>query len=142
MLFLCTGNSARSQMAEGLLREISQGGIDAYSAGTEPRPIHPLAVRAMADLGIDISKQRSKPLDEYLDQEFDFVISVCARAAQICPKWPHAREQIRWSIEAPSETSGSEEKRLAAFRRIALELQHRLGLFILANKLAPARQLK
>src|SRR5476649_496185 len=101
-------------MAEALLRSITHGGIDTFSAGTEPRPLHPLAVKAMAEVGIDISGNRSKNLDEYLSQDFDFVISVCARAAQQCPKWPHSREQIRWSLDDPSEA----RHRGAASRRV------------------------
>ena len=141
VLFLCSGNSARSQMAEALLRSITHGGIDTFSAGTEPRPLHPLAVKAMAEVGIDISGNRSKNLDEYLSQDFDFVISVCARSAQQCPKWPHSREQIRWSLDDPSEATGTEGQSLAVFRRIRVELRHRLALFVLANKLAPEARL-
>ena len=137
VLFLCTGNSARSQMAEALLRNLSKGKIECFSAGTDPRPLHPLAVKAMAEIGVDISAQKSKPLDRYLDQEFDFVIAVCTRAAQQCPQWPHSREQIRWAIEDPSEATGDEEQRMRVFRKVRTELSHRLGLFVLANKLAP-----
>lgn len=136
VLFLCTGNSARSQMAEALLRSITNGKVEAYSAGTEPKALHPLAVKAMAEVGIDISRQRAKPLDEYMARDFDFTISLCARAAQECPAWPRSREQIRWSFDDPSEAKGSLEERLAAFRRIRMEIRQRLGLFVLANKLA------
>lgn len=135
VLFLCTGNSARSQMAEAILRELSGGQIDCFSAGTEPRPVHPLAIRAMAEIGIDISGQTSKSLDQFLDQRFDFVISVCARAAEQCPKWPFSREQIRWSIDDPAEAVGDEEKRLDAFIRTSTALRHRLSLFQIVNKL-------
>ena len=137
VLFLCTGNSARSQMAEALLRSISKGQIECFSAGTNPRPVHPLAIKAMAEIGLDISHHKSKSLERYLDETFDFVISVCARAAENCPKWPPSREQIRWSIDDPAEVEGTEAERLAVFRRIRTELRHRLGLFMLANKLAP-----
>jgi arsenate reductase len=136
VLFLCTGNSARSQMAEALLRTLSQGQIDCFSAGTHPRPVHPLAIKVMAEIGIDISAHTSKSLERYLEDNFDFVISVCARAAENCPSWPLSRDQIRWSIDDPAEVAGTEEERLAAFRRIRTELRHRLGLFMLANKLA------
>ena len=110
VLFLCTGNSARSQMAEALLRTMSKGQVDSFSAGTDPRPLHPLAIKSIQEIGIDISEQKSKALQQYLDQEFDFVISVCARAAQECPQWPRSREQNRWSIDDPAEATGSEDK--------------------------------
>lgn len=142
VLFLCTGNSARSQMAEALLRSVSQGRVAAFSAGTDPKSLHPLAVKVMAEVGLDISAQRSKPLDEYIEQDFDFVISVCARAAQHCPKWPKSRERIRWSLDDPSEATGSEEERLVVFRRLRLELNQRIGLFVLANKLVPELRLR
>ena len=129
-------------MAEALLRSVTHEKIDTFSAGTDPRPLHPLAVKAMAEIGIDISANRTKHLDEYLDQKFDFVISVCARAAQQCPKWPDSREQIRWSLDDPSAAVGTEEERLAVFRRVRVELRHRLALFVLANKLAPELRLR
>jgi len=88
MLFICTGNSARSQMAEGLTRAMSDGQVECYSAGTGPKPIHPLAIRAMAEVGLDISKNVSKGLAQFLDEDFENVISVCARAAETCPTWP------------------------------------------------------
>lgn len=88
VLILCTGNSARSQMAEGLLRELSHGAIDVQSAGTAPKSVNPLAIRVMAERGIDISHQRSKHLNEYLDQAFDYVITVCDQAAEVCPLFP------------------------------------------------------
>lgn len=137
VLFLCTGNSARSQMAEALLRTLSKGEVECFSAGTNPRPLHPLAIRSMREIGIDIAKQESKSLEKYLRDDFDFVISVCARAASNCPDWPRSREQIRWSIDDPAEVEGTEEERLATFRRIRTELRHRLVLFLLANKLVP-----
>jgi arsenate reductase len=124
-------------MAEALLRSLSKGQVEAFSAGTNPRPLHPLAVEAMAEVGIDIAGQESKSLERYLDRDFDFVISVCARAAVNCPKWPESREQIRWSIDDPAEVEGTKSVRLAAFRRTRTEIQHRLVLFLLANKLAP-----
>jgi arsenate reductase len=142
MLFICTGNSARSQMAEGLARAMGNGRIESYSAGTEPKPINPLAVKAMAEVGIDamaevgidISKHTSKGLAQFLDQDFDCVISVCARAAQTCPAWPQSREQIRWHFDDPAEATGSEEERLRVFRRGRNEIQRRLSLSMLAAK--------
>jgi arsenate reductase len=134
MLFICTGNSARSQMAEGLARAMCGDAVESYSAGTEPKRIHPLAVRAMAEIGIDISRQTSKGLAQYLDEEFDFVISVCARAAAQCPTWPRAKEQIRWNLDDPAEETGTEEQRLRVFRRVRNDIQQRLSLTLYAAK--------
>jgi arsenate reductase (thioredoxin) len=133
VLFICTGNSCRSQMAEALLRFLGKDAVEAYSAGTEPKPIHPLAIQTMADIDIDISRQQSKGLDGFLDQQFDFVISVCARAAERCPTWPRSREQIRWNFDDPAEASGTEEQKLAVFRR-RNEIRQRISLFLLANR--------
>jgi arsenate reductase (thioredoxin) len=133
MLFICTGNSARSQMAESLARAMGEGHIESYSAGTQPKPIHPLAVRAMAEIGLDISRQFSKGLDQFLN-DFDYVISVCARAAETCPAWPRWREQIQWHFGDPAEAKGSEDDKLRVFRRVRNEIQQRLSLAMLAAK--------
>ena len=135
MLFICTGNSARSQMAEGLTRAMSDGQVECYSAGTEPKPIHPLAIRAMAEVGLDISKNVCKGLAQFLDEDFDYVISVCARAAETCPTWPRSREQIRWHFDDPAEAAAPEEDRLRVFRRVRNEIQQRLSLMMLAAKI-------
>jgi protein-tyrosine-phosphatase/DNA-binding transcriptional ArsR family regulator len=130
VLFLCTHNSARSQMAEGLLRRRSQGAIRAYSAGTHPGQVHPLAVRAMAEMEIDIRKQRSKHLDTYGDQQFDYVITVCDRAREECPVFPGAPQMIHWSIPDPVETQGPDQERYAAFQDTAAGLNRRIGHFL------------
>jgi arsenate reductase (thioredoxin) len=135
VLFLCTGNSARSQMAEGWARFLSKGKVDAFSAGTEPKPLNPLAVRAMADVGIDISKQQSKPMDVYLGQPFDFVITVCDRAKESCPVWPGTKDRIHWSFDDPADAIGTEEQRLAVFHRVRDEIRNRVRLFLVANKI-------
>ncbi len=135
VLFICTGNSCRSQMAEGLLRLSGRDAVEAFSAGIDPKPVHPLAIRTMADIDIDISRHRSKGLEEFLDQDFDFVISVCARAAEQCPTWPRSREQIRWHFDDPVEASGTEEHKLAVFRRVRNEIRQRISLFLLANRI-------
>jgi arsenate reductase (thioredoxin) len=116
VLFLCTHNSARSQMAEGLLRALGGEAFEAFSAGTEATHVRPLAIRAMAELGIDISRQQSKTLDEYLDQPFDAVITVCDQANEACPVFFGARERVHWSFPDPSKARGTEEQRLAAYR--------------------------
>jgi len=135
VLFLCTGNSARSQMAEGWARFLSKGEVEAFSAGTEPRPLNPLAVRAMAEVGIDISAQQSKALEVYLGQPFDFVITVCDRAKEHCPVWPSIKERIHWSFDDPAEATGTEEQRLAVFRRVRDEIRNRMRLFLTASKI-------
>ena len=127
VLFLCTHNSARSQMAEGLLRELGGGGFEAHSAGTEATHVRPLAIRAMQEIGIDIGAQRSKTLDEYAGQPFDLVVTVCDEAREACPYFPGAREQIHWSLPDPSKATGTEESRLAVFREVRDELRRRIG---------------
>jgi arsenate reductase (thioredoxin) len=118
VLFLCTHNSARSQMAEGLLRHLSGDRFEAMSAGTEATHVRPLAIRAMEEVGIDISDQESKTLDQYLGELFDYVITVCDDANEACPFFPGAQSRLHWSFEDPSRAEGSEEERLEVFRRV------------------------
>ena len=126
VLFLCTHNSARSQMAEGLLRHLAGSGFEVHSAGTEATLVRPLAIRAMEELGIDISGQESKTLDRYLEEPFDYVITVCDDANEACPFFPGARNRLHWSFEDPSRAGGSEEERLALFRRVRDEIRERI----------------
>lgn len=132
VLFICTGNSARSQMAEALLRNISRGKIDVSSAGSLPRPeIHPMARRTVKDLfGLDMEGQHPKPFDEFLGCHFDYVISVCDRAAESCPIFPGDPERIRWSFEDPAAVEGSEEEKRRAFERTAKDLMGRIRLWL------------
>src|SRR5918911_1164966 len=118
VLILCTGNSARSQMAEGLLRRAGGDGFEVFSAGTEPSGVNPLAVEAMREVGIDISTQRSKSVDEFLGQEFDYVITVCDKANRNCPVFPGRTKRIHWSFDDPAEALGERSERLAVFRRV------------------------
>jgi len=118
VLFLCTHNSARSQMAEGFLNALAGDRFEAHSAGTEARGLHPLAVQAMAEAGIDISLQTSKTLDRYLNEPFDVVITVCDEANETCPYFPNARERRHWSFPDPSAVTGDDETRFAAFREV------------------------
>ncbi len=118
VLFICTHNSARSQMAEGLLRALHGDRYDAFSAGTEPTSVHPLAIRAMAELGVDISSQRSKGLNELEGRDFDFVVTLCDSARGACPFFPGGRTRLHKGFEDPSGAGGSEEERLEAFRRV------------------------
>ena len=129
VLILCTGNSARSQMAEGLLRQDAGNVYEVFSAGTKPSHVRPEAIAVMREVGIDISGHRSKSVDEFAGQEFDYVITVCDNAKQSCPVFPGRTKRIHWSIEDPAAVQGSEEERLAAFRRIRDELRARLRDF-------------
>lgn len=126
ILFLCTHNSARSQMAEGLLRHLGGDAFDVFSAGTEATFVRPLAVRAMSELDIDISQQQSKTLAGYLQQPFDQVITVCDTAAEACPVFPGAVRRRHWSLEDPSKARGSEEEQLVVYRRVRDELRSRI----------------
>ncbi|MBI3669904.1 MAG: arsenate reductase ArsC [Acidobacteria bacterium] len=130
VLILCTGNSARSQMAEGILRTLSQGTIEVHSAGTHPAGVHPLAVEVMREINIDISGQRSKSVAEFEQQQFDTVITVCDKAAESCPVFPGSPERIHFSFEDPAAVEGSREERLRAFCRVRDDLTERLRLFL------------
>jgi arsenate reductase len=122
-------------MAEGLARLFGKDQIECFSAGKLPDRVHPLAIRAMADVGIDISHQASKSLEQFLGQHFDFVITVCHRAKESCPAWPGTPEQIHWSVEDPAESTGSDAERLVVFARARDELRRRIQLFLLANRI-------
>jgi|SRR5215207_399164 arsenate reductase (thioredoxin) len=126
VLFLCTHNSARSQMAEGLLRDLAGDQFEPFSAGTEATHVRPLAIRAMEEIGVDISGQESKTLDRYLDQPFDYVITVCDDANEACPFFPGAQSRLHWSFEDPSRAEGSDEERLEVFRRVRDEIKDRV----------------
>jgi arsenate reductase len=126
VLFLCTHNSARSQMAEGLLRAVGGEQFEALSAGTQATHVRPLAIRAMQELGIDISRQASKTLERYLDQPFDKVITVCDQANEACPVFFGARERLHWSFPDPSTAGGSEEERLAVYRQVRDAIRDRI----------------
>lgn len=116
VLFICTHNSARSQMAEGLLNALYGDKYEAYSAGTEPSRVNPYAIRAMAEIGIDISHHRSKHLREFLGIEFDYVVTVCDKAKDSCPFFPGGKEYIHQGFEDPSGAQGSEEEIMEKFR--------------------------
>jgi arsenate reductase len=126
VLFLCTHNSARSQMAEGLLRALGSDRFEAFSAGTAATHVRPLAIRAMAELGIDISGQTSKTLDRYLDQPFDAVISVCDQANEACPVFFGANARLHWSFPDPSRATGTEEQQLAVYRQVRDAIRQRI----------------
>lgn len=128
VLFLCTGNSARSQMAEAWLRHLSGGRVEAASAGTEPKGLHPLAVQVMAERGVDISHQRSKSVSEVWGQSFDWVVTVCHRARESCPAYPGART-LHWELPDPAEVQSPQEA-LEAFRRVRDDLAERVQAFL------------
>jgi protein-tyrosine-phosphatase/DNA-binding transcriptional ArsR family regulator len=130
LLFLCTGNSSRSQIAEALAEQLSSGAVSAASAGSHPKPLHLNAVRVMRARGIDITGRRSKHLKEFAGQRFDYVISLCDRVREVCPQFPGGPELIHWSIPDPAREPGSDAETLPAFERAATELCARIGFLI------------
>ena len=130
VLILCTGNSARSQMAEGLLRHIAGDRFEVESAGVEPSHVRPQAIEAMREIGIDISGHRSKSVDEFSGQEVDYVITVCDNANERCPVFPGKTQRLHWSFDDPATAEGDEAARLAVFRRVRDEIENRLREFV------------
>jgi arsenate reductase len=126
VLFLCTGNSARSQMAEGYLRHIAGDEVEVMSAGIEPKGLNPLAVEVMKEVDIDISRQTSKDVREFLGQAIPYVVTVCDNAKQRCPIFPRTYKFLHWSLEDPAEVTGSHEEKLAVFRRVRDEIRQRI----------------
>jgi protein-tyrosine-phosphatase/DNA-binding transcriptional ArsR family regulator len=133
VLFLCTHNSARSQMAEGILRNLSGGRIEVASAGSHPTDLHPSAVRVLAAMGIDISQQRSKHLDEFRGQSFSYIVTVCDRVRESCPTFPDDPERIHWSFPDPAAVEGLEEQ-YRAFELVALQLMTRIRYLLILIK--------
>jgi arsenate reductase len=130
VLFLCTHNSARSQMAEGFLRALAGDRFDIASAGTEAARVHPLAIRAMEEVGISLAGHTSKTLDCFLGEPWDFVITVCDSANERCPAFPARTTRIHWSFDDPSQATGTEEERLGTFRRVRDEIRGRLSAWL------------
>ncbi len=126
VLFVCTHNSARSQMAEGLLNHLYGDRFAAFSAGTEKTSIHPLAIKAMKRIGIDISHHQSKTVESYGNQEFDFVITVCDRARETCPYIPTKNESFHWSFDDPAAAIGTEAEKRAVFERVRGEIKEKI----------------
>ena len=133
VLILCTGNSCRSQMAEGLFRKLAGSAYEVHSAGTRPSVLHPMAVEAMAAIGIDISRQRSKDVAEYSGSAFDLVITVCDNARESCPVFPGATRRLHWPFTDPAEASGTEEERMQVFSRVRDEIESRIRRFLTAG---------
>ncbi|MBI2903311.1 MAG: arsenate reductase ArsC [Candidatus Methylomirabilis oxyfera] len=126
VLFLCTHNSARSQMAEAFLRALAGQRFEVASAGTEVTRVHPLAIQTMQEVGIDMAGHTSKSLDPFLDQPWDYVITVCDSANERCPLFPHPTKRLHWSFDDPSQATGSDEDRLETFRRVRNQIHARL----------------
>ncbi len=126
VLFLCTHNSARSQMAEGLLRHLAGDRFEVHSAGTEVTSVKPDAITVMAEIGTDVSGQESKSLERYLGEPFEYVITVCDVANEACPIFSGAKKRLHWSFEDPSQSTGTEEERLKLFRRVRDEIRERI----------------
>jgi protein-tyrosine-phosphatase len=140
VLFLCTGNSARSQMAEALLVHLSAGQVDAASAGSHPKPLHPNAVRAMRKRGIDISTNRTKHLDDFVTQRFDMVITLCDRVREVCPEFPSHPRLTHWSVEDPARDGDGGRASLPAFERTAVELETRIAFLLHQFPTTPHRR--
>ena len=130
VLFVCTGNSARSVMAEALLRRHGGAAFEVDSAGTEPKGINPLTLRALAEVGIDASWARSKSVTEFLGRRIDYVVTVCDQARQSCPVFPGVHESLHWDNEDPAAAVGTDEERMIVFRRVLTKLDERIALFI------------
>lgn len=130
VLFLCTHNSARSQLAEGILRAVGGERVEVFSAGNEVTAVHPLAVCAAAERGIDISQQRAKPMDEFVGQSFDVIITVCDRVREVCPVFPGDPPHVHWSLPDPTAVSGTEDEQYQAFWQTAQELATRIDYWL------------
>jgi len=130
VIFVCTGNSARSQMAEALLRRDGGAAFDVVSAGVRPRSVHPMTITALDKVGIDITGARSKSVGEFLGQRFDYVITVCDRARATCPVFPGGSMTLHWGVDDPAEATGTDEERQAAFDRALKELAIRIHTFL------------
>ena len=126
VLFLCTGNSARSQMAEGLLNAVGAGKWKVQSGGVFPSYVHPLAIRVMEEMGIDISQQTSKSMNQFLNEPFNYIITLCDEAAQSCPTFPGRGKRLHWPLEDPAAAIGTTEERLVVFRRIRDEIKRKI----------------
>lgn len=131
VLILCTGNSCRSQMAEGLWRRLAAGTWESYSAGSKPAGyVHPLAMEAMREIGIDLSAARSKHVDEFAGQAFDLVVTVCDNARETCPIFPGAKQTLHWPFDDPAQAEGSAEQKVAVFRDVRDQIRRRIASFL------------
>jgi len=133
VLFLCTGNSARSQMAEGILRHLAGDRFEVFSSGTKPNVVNPNAIAAMREIGIDISHHHSKHVNECFSREFNYVITVCDNARESCPIFPGTAKKIHWSLEDPAAVEGTSEEKLSVFRTIRDQIRGRIENEFLPN---------
>ena len=138
VLFVCTGNSARSVMAEALLRPHGGDRFEVHRAGTEPKGINPLTLNVLAAAGIDASFARSKSVDEFLGRSFDYVVTVCDQARQSCPVFPGAHESLHWGYEDPAAAQGTDDERLAVFRKVLIQIGERVAQFVTLTRRQPA----
>jgi protein-tyrosine-phosphatase len=132
VLFLCTGNSARSQIAEALLQQLSEGTVNAASAGSNPKQLHPNAVRVMKQRGVDISANRTTHLDEFVSRRVDIVITLCDRVREVCPEFPSHPDLVHWSIPDPALEGSTARASYPAFERTAAELETRIQFLLAA----------
>jgi arsenate reductase len=139
ILFLCTHNSARSQMAEALLRDLAGDRFEVASAGTEATRVHPLAIRAMREVGIDLGGHTSKTMDSLLGRPWDYVVTVCDRAQERCPLFPGHTTRLHWSFDDPSQATGTDEERLVTFRRVRDEIATHLEQWLTTTSRLPSR---
>jgi arsenate reductase len=139
VLFVCTGNSGRSQIAEALLERLGGADFAVDSAGTDPGGVSPFTIRVLADSGVDWSAARSKSVDEFLDQRLDYVITVCDRARQTCPVFPGSHASLHWGLTDPAEATGTDAERLNAYRETYVELVRRIGPFVQVARRDAAR---
>jgi arsenate reductase len=130
VLFVCTGNSARSLMAEALLRRAGGADFEAFSAGVDPRGVNPMTARVLGRIGIDAGTLRSKSVTEFLGQPFDYVVTVCDRARESCPVFPGSGETLHWGFDDPAEATGTDAEREAVFERVLREIQGRITTFV------------
>lgn len=131
VLVLCTGNSCRSQMAEALWRDLGRGEWEAHSAGSNPAGyVHPLAVKIMGEVGIDLSRHESKALEQFRDQPFDVVVTVCGNAQEACPAFPGAKQMLHWPFDDPAHAEGSEDAKLAVFRQVRDQIRDRISRYL------------
>lgn len=133
VLFLCTHNSARSQIAEGFLRSMAGDRFEVASAGTEATQVHPLAVRAMMEIGVDVSRHTSKIVDQFVAQPWDYVITVCDAANEACPMFPKKSSRLHWSFDDPSQATGSDDQKLEVFRQVRDQIKRRIADWIRAE---------
>lgn len=131
VLVLCTGNSCRSQMAEALWRDLGRGEWETHSAGSNPAGyVHPLAVKVMGEVGTDLSRHESKALEQFRDQPFDVVVTVCGNAQEACPAFPGAKQMLHWPFDDPAHAEGSEDAKLAVFRQVRDQIRDRISRYL------------